>query len=165
MAGTTATAIIANNKSRTDFICVIANNAFLYWSSICVAQFFNAIGMGIFSVRSPKAPLKNKPVMAIKTTSPIWFKFLIRANPNSDANLSLLKNATAIPGNPKAIMEASALANCAMEAFCGSNKAEGSPLKGICNKAAAIEKLIIPPKIRLIPDNPIKTAIFRPGGS
>ena len=66
-------------------------------------------------------------------------------------------------GSPKAIIEASALANCAMEAYSGCIITFCISEKGICKMADTIEKLIKAPSIMPIPVKPKKRAI-RIGG-
>ena len=65
-----ATANKAKAKSFNELICVMDNMAFLYWASKPSAQFLKSVGIGIFSVKVPKAPLSTKPVSAIKITMP-----------------------------------------------------------------------------------------------
>ena len=52
------------------------NIAFLYWASKSSAQFLKLVGIGIFSVKLPNAPLSIKPVSANNITIPIcWYDF------------------------------------------------------------------------------------------
>ena len=91
MAGTTAIAKIASNKSQIDRIWVIAINAFLYCASKSVAQVRMLVEKVILSVRSPSAPLKINPVKANKITIPTCFSDAIGLNPKLDAKLPFVK--------------------------------------------------------------------------
>ena len=111
MAGTMATANKAYSKSTMECICVIDTNAFLYCASKPSAQFLKELVRGIFSVKLPKAPLNTNPAKANAMTKPIcWYEFILE-KPIFFANVPFAKKATATLGNPKAMMEASALAN------------------------------------------------------
>ena len=68
--------------------------------------------------------------------------------------------ANTILGKPKAIMEAKALANCAMEAYSGCRSTFCMSANGICIMAATKEKLMSAPAIMPIPVSPKKRAIL-----